>query len=331
MYKYYCGPMLMVCGNALLENVTRLSLFLLAFGVSFAVFASPSTINKIETSFDYHNKKYNALIYIPTKIQKNSSLPLIIVVPSTGDRLARIVRATNFSKLAGQAGFVVAFPRYDQHDSWIDWLERSNKNHNHAANYFRALIKQISSDVAISSDQIYLTGFSNGGMLALTAMCDMSSDIAAFAIVSAALPKSWQSRCQLKKPVPALFIASRDDPVIPWSGGQVPVNISGLKNISLLSTVGTVDAWRSINRCNARPLLNALENVDPGDRTTVTRMTYDLGCRNQASVLLYAIKGGGHSWPGSNVRLRSFQGAISQDFQAAETIWEFVRKYRLSQ
>lgn len=331
MHNSYCGPMLTFCGKAIFNFVTQLSFFILVSGVSFSIPASAGNSEKIETSFEYQNDKYQALVYMPESIQEGSTFPLIIVAPGIEDRLPRFVRATNFHKITGRAGFVVAYPQFFQHDVWEDWLTRSQTKTNHAAGFFRAVIAKVSSQVPVRTDQIYLAGFSTGGILVLSAMCDMENDIAAFGVVSAALPGSWQSRCQPKRSVPALLIASRDDPVVPWSGGQVPVKMTGEKNISLMSVTDTVDLWRSINSCNARPLLNAIENVDPSDRTTVTRMSYDLNCKDSATVLLYAIKGGGHSWPGSNIRLSSFQGAISQDLKAADTIWEFVRKYRLSQ
>ena len=288
------------------------------------------TATKSEISFLFDGKTYQALLYIPQNNNNSKSYPLLIATPGIGDRLLRYIRVTDFARMAGLHGFIVAFPQIEQYQDWPEFLNPSG-NSNQAALFFRSIIASASKVANIQSSNIYLTGFSTGGMIVLAAMCDMSNEVAAFGIVSASLPRAWQSECRMKRAVPAIFFASRSDPILPWDGGRFSIPLAQTPSMDVLPIDDTVALWRQNNRCNPRPLLEPMANVDPSDSTTVTRLKYDFECRNDAQVLLYAITGGGHTWPGSVAKLRSFEGAISQDISASNSIWEFVRRYNLGQ
>jgi polyhydroxybutyrate depolymerase len=50
------------------------------------------------------------------------------------------------------------------------------------------------------------------------------------------------------------------------------------------------------------------------------------GCRDQAEVIIYAIEGGGHAWPGGGP---TFIGKTSKDINASETMWAFFENHIL--
>ncbi|WP_455375206.1 alpha/beta hydrolase family esterase [Kaarinaea lacus] len=329
MSHVYCRPNLTHRGKLVTGFVIGLLISLAMPGVSAAASMELKGGSKTEVSFVLNNENYNILLHLPEANSSNDSYPLMIVVSGVGDRLSRFVRATGFSKITNRESVVVAFVQLDQHDNWYNWLRLSRETENQGADFIRSIIARISSEVNIQMNKIYLTGFSAGGMLVLTAMCDLSSTVAAFGVVSASLPSEWQTQCPTKRSVPAIIFASRDDPVLPWNGGKIAIPLTVSKTLNVLSVSDTVDLWRWKNKCNARPLIEAFANADPSDGTTVTRLKYDFQCHNSSQVLLYAVTGGGHSWPGSITKLRSFEGAISQDIRASDTIWEFVKNYRL--
>ena len=313
--------------------VTGLLLFFLTIEISTAApeVVAAGGVEKSEITVNFKGRLFQTLVYAPETSNQINTYPLLIVAPGVGNRLLRFVRATNLYKLAEKYQFVIAFPEIDQYYDWFGWLSPavSENSRNDVAGFFRLVIENVSDQVSIDKKQVYLAGFSTGGVLVLTALCEMADEIAAFAVVSATVPNVWQSRCKPQRSVPALFIASKDDPVLPWVGGQFATPDQGESGLNVISVLDTVDIWRANNKCGVRPLLQSLENIDPADRTTVTRLSYDHRCHNSAVVLLYAIKGGGHSWPGSRVHLNSLQGSISQDLNASDVIWNFVRKYRL--
>lgn len=76
------------------------------------------------------------------------------------------------------------------------------------------------------------------------------------------------------------------------------------------------------NSCAAAPKVSELpDSADDG--TTVTQTSYS-GCRDGADVVLYTVKGGGHTWPGGFQYLsENIIGKTCRDFNASQVIWDF--------
>src|SRR3569832_1461805 len=102
----------------------------------------------------------------------------------------------------------------------------------------------------------------------------MSNKIAAFASVSATLPKALQSRCNPPKAIPMLMINGTADPFVPWNGGQVRIVAGG----EILSVPATVDFWRKHDACSASASVEQLPIIR-NDGTRVEKTVYS-GCRN---------------------------------------------------
>jgi polyhydroxybutyrate depolymerase len=60
----------------------------------------------------------------------------------------------------------------------------------------------------------------------------------------------------------------------------------------------------------------------------VTRREYTQ-CANDAAVVLYIVRGGGHTWPGGGPLPEWFVGADSRSIDATTTMWAFFRAHRL--
>jgi polyhydroxybutyrate depolymerase len=54
----------------------------------------------------------------------------------------------------------------------------------------------------------------------------------------------------------------------------------------------------------------------------VTRVEYT-GCAGNASVVLYTIQGGGHTWPGGKALPEWFVGRTAQSIDATSLMWAF--------
>ena len=68
---------------------------------------------------------------------------------------------------------------------------------------------------------------------------------------------------------------------------------------------------------------------DPKDGTQVRREIYG-PCSQETEVLLYAIEGGGHTWPGGDQYLPAWIiGRTSRDVNANEVIWDFFKRQAL--
>ena len=124
--------------------------------------------------------------------------------------------------------------------------------------------------------------------------------------------------------MPVLLIAGTEDPLIPWDGGEVTGN--GERG-QVLSVADTVGRWVALDGCASTPTVTMVPDRAPNDGTTTRREHYG-GCRAGAEVVLYAVAGGGHAWPGGLQYLPERTiGKTSRDFDASETIWEFFARH----
>ena len=61
----------------------------------------------------------------------------------------------------------------------------------------------------------------------------------------------------------------------------------------------------------------------------VTRRAYT-DCAGDAAVVLYTIRGGGHTWPGGTPMPEWFVGRTSRSINATSEMWEFFREHPLA-
>jgi poly(3-hydroxybutyrate) depolymerase len=86
--------------------------------------------------------------------------------------------------------------------------------------------------------------------------------------------------------------------------------------------------WARNNGCAAVTVDTDLPDTHPEDNTTVTRHDFR-DCPQNAPVILYQIKGGGHNWPGGTPFIGPFLGGTTYDIDANTVIWNFVSQFRL--
>lgn len=85
--------------------------------------------------------------------------------------------------------------------------------------------------------------------------------------------------------------------------------------------------WVINNNCNNTPETTLLPDKDPSDKTRVYCHKYS-GGENNTEVVLYEIKGGGHTWPdGQQYLSKILVGRTCRDINANEVIWEFSKNH----
>jgi polyhydroxybutyrate depolymerase len=126
-------------------------------------------------------------------------------------------------------------------------------------------------------------------------------------------------------PRPAISVVEfhgTDDPIVPFKGGEVQGEFGGI----VLSVAETVSHWVNLNRCPTSPKIRLEPDRDPNDGTRVLREVYR-SCQKGTGVVLYAIKGGGHTWPDGPGGQLPTSGRVSRDINATEVIWDFFAKH----
>jgi polyhydroxybutyrate depolymerase len=81
--------------------------------------------------------------------------------------------------------------------------------------------------------------------------------------------------------------------------------------------------WARRNHCQANPV----ESVVAAD---VVRLEY-MGCADDAEVVLYTIRGGGHSWPGGKPMPEWLVGSTNNTIDASREMWAFFARHALRQ
>jgi polyhydroxybutyrate depolymerase len=59
----------------------------------------------------------------------------------------------------------------------------------------------------------------------------------------------------------------------------------------------------------------------------VTRLEYT-NCANNAAVVLYTIRGGGHTWPGGKPMPEWLLGRTGRSIDATSQMWAFFREHQ---
>ncbi len=157
--------------------------------------------------------------------------------------------------------------------------------------------------------------------------CDLSGEIAAIAPVAGSIPEPLLASCWPSRPVSVVAINGVDDPLVPWQGG--PVHIGRWERGNVLSVAETIAFWVDHDRCSLRPVITYAPDSDPLDGTRVRREAYE-DCQGGAEVVLYAVEGGGHTWPGGRQYLpEPIVGRTSRDADANQLIWAFFMAHRM--
>ena len=129
--------------------------------------------------------------------------------------------------------------------------------------------------------------------------------------------------------MPLITFHGTADPISPYNGGRRS-RASGKPSASVSTWAAN---WARRNRCGPNPI----ESVVAAD---VTRVEYT-DCADDAAVVLYTLRGGGHAWPGGKPKQESFLfarvvamnqwllGPTNRNIDATSQMWAFFRAQQL--
>ena len=181
--------------------------------------------------------------------------------------------------------------------------------------FISELIDTLEAAYNIDPTRIYANGFSNGGAMALALSCRLSHRIAAVGTVSAAQDQRPWSWCADSRPAPLINFHGTTD-LVPYNGGRVWASPRPFPSVSTWTA-----NWARRNRCAPNPIGSVMA-------ADVTRLEYT-NCANDAAVVLYSIRGGGHTWPGGKPMPEWMVGRTSRNIDATSQMWAFFREHRL--
>jgi polyhydroxybutyrate depolymerase len=274
---------------------------------------------RIESALEIDGRmRHYVLVLPPTYYSHSENLPLVVALHGGGGSARQMERMYGLNEKAASAGFVLLYPEGVRSDGPLGartrnagrCCEYATANNVDDVAFISALIDRIVADFSIDNKRVYVTGMSNGGMMAYRLACELSHKIAAIAPVSATL---MANTCNPERAVPVLHIHSLLDAKVPYEDG---IGIRGYN-------FAPVDSALQVMAANAG-CSNTPETVDDG-KVIITRWT---DCENGVSIESYATHDGGHSWLGSTEH-PAWADEPSKYVSANDLIWEFFERFEL--
>lgn len=241
------------------------------------------------------------------------AMPLVIMLHGGYGSAAQAQRSYSWDAQADRGGFIVAYP---------DGVARSwnagsccgpaqSRNVDDVA-FIGAVVADITRRGPIDPRRIYVTGMSNGAMMALRLACQTTL-FAAVAPVAGTL----LTGCGSAAPTSVLQIHGTADGRVLYTGGPGEAfNLDGTARVDGPPVPEVSATWRRIDGCAAPT--STVEGP-------VTRET--AACPSGRAVELISVAGAGHQWPGAPgapVLERTLGTDPPSDaLDATATIWRF--------
>jgi polyhydroxybutyrate depolymerase len=295
-----------------------------AVGLASRVFALRSSLRKAAAAderqairVDGVQRRY--LLHVPKPSPGGRPAPLVLVFHGGGGHDWNMPGLTHFDALSDQEGFFVAYPD-SVNGRWSDGRGLSPADD---VGFVRALIHELERSHPIDPHRIYATGISSGGFFSNRLACDLTDEIAAIASVAATLPEPFVPLCRPSRPISVMYLNGTEDPLVPMDGGKIGFPW-GRSHGQCISLAAATQFWREQDHALSEvPATDLPELVNDG--THIRRAAWT-GGRDDSEVVVYTIKGGGHTWPGGPQYLPPLVvGKASQNLDGARAIWEFFR------
>ncbi|HET7379220.1 MAG TPA: PHB depolymerase family esterase [Gaiellales bacterium] len=256
------------------------------------------------------------LLYVPASYDPVRPTPLVISLHGAGLWGAAQQKISQWNRVADRAGFLVVYPSGARESGLRVWHVGEDSALTPDVRFIAALIDTLAAQYTIDRARVYANGLSNGGGMALELSCALPNRIAAVGMVGAALtlPPQW---CPDRRPAPAIWFHGTADAAAPYRGGTSWV----VATRPFPSIPTFVTNWARGNQCGYTP-------VDSAVAADITRREYTQ-CAGDATVVLYTIRGGGHTWPGGGPLPEAWVGPTNREIDASNLMWAFFRAHPL--
>jgi polyhydroxybutyrate depolymerase len=266
-------------------------------------------------ALDYGGLERTYILHVPPAYQESQPAALVVSLHGGGGNAEIQRRVDGFDELANERGFIVVYPNGTGRlqDSILTWnggtcCGYAMTKEVDDVGFVRALIAELESEYAIDPQRIYVTGMSNGGIMAYRLACEASDLIAAIAPVAGTLN---YEPCQPSQPVSVIHFHGTNDAHLPYDGG---VGSESRVGVEFASVQESIEFWTAFNGCNSQPQTTSFDDIQ--------HQVWS-GCRGGTSVELYTILGGKHAWPGSSGPAWAGGDEPTQSISASQLIWGF--------
>ena len=308
-------------------------------------------------SHDGLDRRY--ILHVP-ELYNKTPVPMVIIIHGGGGDAESAVKYFELNEKADAEDFIAVYPEGTGEvmfgkliGTWNggECCGYAQVNDIDDVGFIRSMMDEIKGDFSIDADRIYVTGMSNGAIMAYRLACEMSNEIAAIAAHSSI---GHYSSCAPSRSVPTLHIHGKLDPCASYDGCTAcescflnflneyselclltPLTLTP-EDTTVMSVEAFMEEWRLINGCTP---------------VKTTTWTAPLGrCETYADcgggeVVLCSIDDMGHTWAGRDnyspdacdtapdgcvcTAWKNAVGDLSQALDANDVIWEFFEKHAL--
>ncbi len=305
---------------------------------------APETGSYVFTlKFDGRTRDYR--LHVPPAAAAGKPLPLVLNLHGATQNAQLEEITTDMDPNADQNGYLVAYPDGTRISKVLtpDPVAKNAQygwnagqccglpvtRHIDDVGFLLKVIADIAARTPVDLRRVYMTGISNGGMMAYAMAAEASGHIAAVSSVSGQveIPVIHPTRA-----VPTMEFHSVNDPIAKFDGTP------DANPLLRLSVMEGIDQWVKADDCSTKPqtgptIVGAVGSISAGE--TATPITYT-HCRSGAEVALWRFTGSGHVWPGSTLNTGPQKNWILAGVgrgivlvDANETMWQFFERYSL--
>ena len=259
----------------------------------------------------------------------------LVVVLHGGGSHAKVASRIGFTALAEREEFIVVYPEAIA-GHWNDGrtgkgIEEKAGGHEDVV-FVVALVEMLREKYKIDPHRIYVTGFSNGGMVSHRLAIEDAELFAAIAPVigGIAKPLGAANRFMPSHPVSVLILQGAEEPLLPYGGGHLTVDIIPSRRErnprdhgAIVSTDEVIRLWNGVNGSRGEACITQLPDLDKLDGCRLERSDWPAGSGGSRTSLIRMIAAG-HTVPGARQYLpEKVIGKTCRDADAVEMIWSF--------
>lgn len=260
------------------------------------------------------------LLNLPPNYYESSDFPLVIALHGTGGNAIQFEQDYKMTEKANAEKFIIVYPEGVKNDGILGirtWnagycCDYASRNNIDDVQFISLLIDHLASSFKINPKKVYVTGMSNGAMMAYRLACEIPDKITAIAPVSGSM--MIKSPCNPSRAVPILHIHSILDSKVPPQGG------TGIGGYYYPPVDSVLRAWPGADSCTS---------IEPRveDQHTYTKYIWE-NCKDGICIEYYLTHDGGHAWPGGE-KSRANADTPSEAIIANDVIWDFFKMYEL--
>lgn len=265
--------------------------------------------NRDNGSFVSSGEKREYLLYVPRSYDRTRPTPLVISMHGAGLWGASQRDISRWNELADAKGLIVVYPSGVGDKGVRVWRAEPSEGLARDVKFISSLIDTVSAHYNVDQSRIFANGLSNGGGMSFALSCMLPNRIAAIGVVAGAQTLSWRW-CADRRPMPMIAFHGTADTHVPYNGGSSWIASSPFPNLPKWTAT-----WARRNQCDDAP-------EDSWIASDVVRRSY-AHCAKGAPVVLYTIRGGGHTWPGGMELPVWFVGRTTRSIDATLVMWEF--------